>query len=65
MKCEVKHNGDAGMGHLWHLSHNWYNIYGLNGWGQLWQVAVLFGNMLKKCWPSGEYPFRSLHDHWF
>ena len=35
--------------------------------GQLWQSKLLFrfGNMLKKCWSSGEYPFQSSHDHRF
>ena len=47
MKCEVKHNGDMGMGHLWlimggtFMAYNGWDIYGLmggafmayNGWG--------------------------------
>ena len=37
---------------------NWWGIYGSNGWGGL--IVLLFlGDMLKKYWSSGEYPFRS------
>ena len=37
MKCEVEHNGDMGMGHLWvngwGIYHfNRWNIYDLMGW---------------------------------
>ena len=36
------------------------------GMGHSWLlVAVMFGNMLKKSWSSGEYPFWSPHDHTF
>ena len=38
-----------GMGHL---QLNGLGIYGLNGWGSYGKVAVLFGNVLKKCWSS-------------
>ena len=69
MKCEVKHNRDMGMGHLW---YNGWGIYDLSMWlwqwvGQLWQSKLLFCLEIysKKCWSSGEYPFRSSHDHRF
>ena len=68
------------MGHLWvgHLSLNgqgiyhlmggalWFNgwdTYGLNGWGSYDKVSCCF--IWEKCWSSGEYPFRSSHDHRF
>ena len=35
MKCEVKHNGDMGMGHLG-------CGYGLNGWGSYDKVSCCF-----------------------
>jgi len=56
MKCEVKHNGDLGMSHLW-----------LNGVGSYEKVSCCFfwKYAKKKCWSSEEYPFRSSHDHRF
>jgi len=36
-----------------------------NGWGSYDKAAVSLRNMAKKCWPSGENPFRSSHDHRF
>ena len=52
-QCEVKHNGDMGMGHLWliwvgNLWLNGWGIYDLRVWlwlkwvGQLWQSKLLF-----------------------
>ena len=39
-------------------------IYGLNGWGSYGKVSCCFwGEYAQKCWSSGEYPFRSSHDH--
>ena len=40
-------------------------VFGDGVRGHLWQSKLLFfgGNMLKNCWSSGEYPFRSSHDH--
>ena len=63
-KCEVKHNGDTGIGHL---SLNGWGIYGLDGWDSYDKAAVSFGNMLKNCWCSGdlEFSFRWSHDHRF
>ena len=63
MKCEVKHNGDMGMGHLWLIMGGAFMAY--NGRGIFDKVTASFGNMLKKRWSSGEYPFRLSHDHRF
>ena len=60
-----------GMGLLWlkWVGHLWLKrvgIYGLNGWGSYGKVRYCFlGDMLKKHWSSGEYPFQSSHDHGF
>ena len=44
------------VGHLW---PKWV--------GHLWQSKLLFHLEMcsENCWSSGEYPFRSLHDHRF
>ena len=36
MKCEVKHNGDMGMGHFCLI---WVGCLWLNGWG----ISALYG----------------------
>ena len=47
----------------------WYGwgTYGLNGWGSNDKVSCCFvwKYAQKNCWSSGEYPFRSSHDHRF
>ena len=50
-----------------HLSVNGWGTYGLNGMGQLLQSRLLLRLEIcsKNCWSSGEYPFRSSHDHRF
>ena len=68
MKCEVKHHGDMGMGHLCLIMGGAFRVWLWLKWvGQLCQSKLLFclENMLKKCWSSGEYPFWSSHDHRF
>ena len=64
------------MGHFYGL--NGWGIYGLNGWGiydkwvgHLWLkwigwLVTVFGRYAQnEYWSSGEYPFRSSHDHGF
>ena len=47
-----------------HFWLNGWGIYDLNVWGCYDKVSCcfLFGNMLKQCWSSGKYPFKSFHD---
>ena len=40
MKCEVKHNGDMGMGHLWLIMGGAFMAY--NGWGSYDKVSCCF-----------------------
>ena len=46
MKCEVKHNGDIGIGHLWLIMGGAFMTYGcgygLNGWGSYHKVSCCF-----------------------
>ena len=49
-----------GMGH----KINWWGIYDSNGWGSYGsKVSNYFLEDMQ--WSSGEYPFRSSHDHGF
>ena len=46
MKCEVKHNGDMGVGQLWLIMMGGAVMtlrcgYGLNGWGSYDKVAKI------------------------
>ena len=50
-------------GALW---FNRWGTYGLNGWSSYDKVSFCFiWKYAQKCWSSGEYPFRSSHDHRF
>ena len=40
MKCEVRHNGDMGMGHLWLIMGGAFMAY--NGWGSYDKVSCCF-----------------------
>ena len=46
MKCEVKHNGDMGIGQLWLIMGGAVMTlgcgYGLNGWGSYDKVSCCF-----------------------
>ena len=59
MKCEVKLNGDVGMGHLWHLSLNWWDIYGLNRWGSYGKLLFY----LEICSKNAGLQASTLSDH--
>ena len=74
MKCEVTPR--YGYGALWlimdevfitlwvgHFPLNVWSINSLNGWSSYGKVNSCF--VWKKCWSSGEYPFRLSHNHRF
>ena len=61
MKCEVKHNGDMGMGYFCLIMGGAFRVWLWLEWvGQLWQVSCCFiWKYAQKMLVLGEYPFRS------